>query len=261
MNEQSEHKNQEFITLEGSAAVKGALLGGMRRIERILLSRRKKPNRSHTWLLAEAERRGVVVERVEAEDIDQRADGRTHGGLIAEAGVRRYSQLEEMAVSDESEPARMIVMLDGIEDPYNLGFAIRTLYAAGIDGVVLRSRSWGEGESTILRSSAGTYDLMPIAQVESAEEGARVCRRAGMTVAATAHGRNSCSLYDADLARPLFLLIGGERRGITRSFLESADLIVHIPYGREFDGSLGAASASAVIGFEAMRQRAPLRSE
>ena len=258
MSREESKQREEIILLEGSAAIRGALLGGVRTIDRILLSRMKKPNRFHTWLLAEAGRREVTVERVEPEEIDERASGRTHGGLLAEAGLRRHDPLSVIASSDPDTPPRLVVMLDGIEDPYNLGFAVRTLWAAGIDGVVLRNRSWGGAEGTILRSSAGAYDLMPIAQVESAEEGAQTCRRAGMLVAATAHGQKSRSLYEADLARPLFLLIGGERRGITRSFLEEADLVIHIPYGREFDGSLGAASAAAVIGFEAMRQRGPL---
>lgn len=238
------------ITIEGRPAVRAALLGGVREIEEILLARTK-VDRFTTWLRAEARRRGVALRDVPAEEIAAAAQGSTHGGILALTGERRT-----LAPSDLDLPEnRLVVMLDGIEDPYNLGFAIRTLWAAGIDAVVLRERRWGAAEGTILRSSAGAYDLMPIALVDRPESAATHFRRAGLQVAATARNRESVSLYEADLRGPTFLLIGGERRGVTRAFLDASDLILHIPYGREFDGSLGAASAAAVIGFEAMRQR------
>ena len=238
------------IVLEGRAAVRGALLGEVRQIEEILIAR-EKVDRFTTWLQAEAERRAVPLRRVESSEIDRQGPSRSHGGIIAVAGERRYLPADQLPEREN----RLVVMLDGIEDPYNLGFAVRTLWAAGVDGLVLRNRTWGPAEGTILRSSAGTFDLMPIATVDRPEDAAAVFRRTGMRIAATARDRSSISLYEADLRGPTFLLIGGERRGVTRAFLDRSDLVIHIPYGREFDGSLGAASAAAVIGFEAMRQR------
>jgi len=243
-------KKGSGIVLEGRAAVRGALLGEVRQIEEILMTR-EKVDRFTTWLQAEAERRDVPLRRVESSEIDRQAPSRSHGGIIAVAGERRYLPADQLPEGEN----RLVVMLDGIEDPYNLGFAVRTLWAAGVDGVVLRNRTWGPAEGTILRSSAGTFDLMPIATVDRPEDAAAVFRRTGMRIAATARDRSSISLYEADLRGPTFLLVGGERRGVTRAFLDRSDLVIHIPYGREFDGSLGAASAAAVIGFEAMRQR------
>ena len=242
------------ILLEGAAAVRGALHGESRSIVEILLSRKKKPNRFITWLTAEAGRRNLPLRTVEPEEIEKMGASGGHGGVVALVGKRSFTALNELLTADTEKPP-LVVMLDGIEDPYNLGFAIRTLYAAGVSGVVLRERDWGSAEGTILRSSAGAFDLMPIACTPNAEEAARLFRSSGLTIAATDYGRGSRSLYKVDLTLPLFLLIGGERRGITRSFLDNADLIVHIPYGRDFRGSLTAASAAAVIGFEAMRQR------
>lgn len=243
-------ENRGEIVLEGRAAVRGALLGDVRTIDRILLVRNR-VDRFTTWLQAEAARRGVALRTVDSEEIDLVAPSRSHGGIIAIAGERRYLPPDQLPEREN----RLVVMLDGIEDPYNLGFALRTLWAAGVDGVVLRNRTWGPAEGTILRSSAGTFDLMPIATVDRPEDAAALFRRTGMRIAATARDRSSISLYDADLRGSTFLLIGGERRGVTRAFLDRSDLVIHIPYGREFDGSLGAASAAAVIGFEAMRQR------
>jgi 23S rRNA (guanosine2251-2'-O)-methyltransferase len=93
-----------------------------------------------------------------------------------------------------------------------------------------------------------------MAVAETAVAAADFFRKRGLVVACTAV-TNSQSIYEADLTVPLFLLIGGEKRGITRSFLEQADLRLQIPYGRQFNRSLGAAASAAILGFEIMRQR------
>jgi 23S rRNA (guanosine2251-2'-O)-methyltransferase len=148
-------------------------------------------------------------------------------------------------------------MLDGIEDPFNFGQAIRALYAAGADGLVVRPRNWLSAAGIVARASAGTAELMPTAVAETSLDAATFFRQHGLTIACTSD-KGATSLYDADLTGPLFLLIGGERRGITRSFLDQADLKVQIPYGRSFSFSLGAAAATAVISFEAARQRSQI---
>jgi len=96
---------------------------------------------------------------------------------------------------------------------------------------------------------------MPTAVAETALDAATHFRARGLTIACTAQ-QGAISIYEADLSGPLFLVIGGERRGITRSFLEQADLLLAIPYGRAFEQSLGTTAAAAVLAFEIMRQRA-----
>jgi len=145
-------------------------------------------------------------------------------------------------------------MLDGIEDPYNFGYAVRSLYAAGADGLVVRRREWGESEATVVKASAGASELLPIAEVDSVESAADLFKENGLAVACTAK-RDATPIYDADLSGPLFLLIGGERRGITREFLSRADLVLEIPYRRRFSLSLGTVAAVSVLAFEVMRQR------
>ena len=89
---------------------------------------------------------------------------------------------------------------------------------------------------------------------ETALDAALYFRQAGLRIACTAR-KSAVSIYEADLTQPMFLLIGGEKRGITRSFLDQADVRLQIPYGRAFDHSLGAAASTAVIAFEMLRQR------
>jgi tRNA G18 (ribose-2'-O)-methylase SpoU len=97
---------------------------------------------------------------------------------------------------------------------------------------------------------------MPTAVFETALEAAEFFRGCGLQIACTAR-ESAVSLYEADLTQPMFLLIGGEKRGITRSFLDQADVKLKIPYGRSFAQSLGAAASTAVIAFEMFRQRQP----
>ncbi|MDX6479461.1 MAG: rRNA (guanosine2251-2-O)-methyltransferase [Gaiellaceae bacterium] len=237
-----------LIVLEGAVSVGAALEGGRRPVERILI-------RADKWeksgkLRALARRTETRVERATAEQIDVVATGRTHGGILAEVGPLRHASASDLARGDRP----FVAMLDGIEDPYNFGYAIRSLYAAGADGLVVRPRDWGESEATVVKASAGAFDLLPIAEVENAEAAADLFAERGLAVACTAK-RDATPIYDADLSGPLFLLVGGERRGITREFLSRADLVLEIPYRRRFSLSLGTVAAVSVLAFEVMRQR------
>lgn len=250
-----QESGEERLFIEGSRAVGGAIEAGVRRIDRILLDRRSS-SRGATRLALEAERRAIPVERIDREQIDRLVGSEGHGGIAAEVSPRRYRPIADIAEELRGQRSPLVVMLDGIEDPYNLGFAIRSLWASGVDAIVLRDRQWGRAEGTILRSSAGAFDVGTIGLVERAEDGAEIFARSGFRVAATDRSRGSRSIFEIDLAAaPTFLLVGGERRGVTRSFIERCDLVLEVPYGRPFDGSLPAASAATVIGFEAMRQR------
>jgi 23S rRNA (guanosine2251-2'-O)-methyltransferase len=237
-----------LIVLEGAVSVGAALEGGRRPVERILI-------RADKWeksgkLRALARRTETRVERATSEQIDAVATGRTHGGILAEVGPLRHASASDLARGDRP----FVAMLDGIEDPYNFGYAIRSLYAAGADGLVVRPRDWGESEATVVKASAGAFDLLPIAEVENAEAAADLFAERGLAVACTAK-RDATPIYDADLSGPLFLLVGGERRGITRELLSRADLVLEIPYRRRFSLSLGTVAAVSVLAFEVMRQR------
>jgi len=204
-------------------------------------------------LRASAAEHGVPIRSVSAAEVAALATGRSHGGTVALAGVRRYLDLEQLLDLLDGQP--FLVMLDGLEDPFNLGQAIRSLFAAGVDGLVVRERSWESAAGTVARASAGASEVMPTATVAGPQQAADACRRHGLQVACAASRPDAVPLHDADLTQATFLLIGGERRGITRSFVDGADLRLRIPYGRRGAHALGAAAAAAVIAFEALRQR------
>jgi 23S rRNA (guanosine2251-2'-O)-methyltransferase len=238
------------MVVEGHVSIEAVLEGGVRPVDRVWAVR--PGDRRLRRLRALARERGVTIDQVDASAIDEVASGRTHGGAIALVGPRREASVDELI--GEVGEGSLIVMLDGIEDPFNHGQAVRALYAAGVDGLVGR-RSWETVVATITRASAGTTELMPTARVGSVDEAATAFRRAGYRIACAVTSADAVDLTAADLTGSLFVLIGGERRGVTRSFVDKADLRVRIGYGRQRAPELGAATAAAIIGFEALRQR------
>ncbi|MFN2417416.1 MAG: TrmH family RNA methyltransferase [Candidatus Limnocylindria bacterium] len=242
--------NQWPMVVEGHVSVEAVLEGDVRPVRRIWATR--PGDRRFGRLRALARERGVVIDQVGAEAIDELASGRSHGGVIGLVGPRRPLSVGTLLA--EVGEGSIIVMLDGIEDPFNFGQAVRALYAAGIDGLVVR-RSWETAIATVTRASAGASELMPTAVTASAEEAGAACRRLGMRVACAVAADDAVELGETDLSGGMFVLIGGERRGVTRSFVEQADLRIRIGYGRERAPELGAATSAAIIGFEALRQR------
>jgi 23S rRNA (guanosine2251-2'-O)-methyltransferase len=242
----------EQAVLEGAVSIQAVMDASSREIEIIYVqSGRRHRSRVVPRLLRRARGTGIPVEYIGATEIETLTDGQTHGGIVALVGPRKYVHLEDLLAENDNP---FVVMLDGIEDPFNFGAAIRALYAAGADGLVVRPRNWMSAAGVVARSSAGASELIPTAIAQTALKAADFFRARGLTVAC-AMKEDATSLYDANLAVPLFLVVGGEKRGITRSFVDQADMRLQIPYLRDFRRSLGAASAVAVLAFEVMRQK------
>jgi len=239
-------------TLEGFLSILAAIEAQSRPIEQVLIHDKKRYDKRLAYLRHTAERADITVDYVPQERIDTLTDGNTHGGVVAIVGERRFVQLADLIPTDK---VAFIAMLDGIEDPFNFGYAIRALYAAGVDGVVVRPRNWTTAASVVGRSSAGAAERIPMAITDTALEAAEFYRQHNLTIATTAKSDESHSLFQSDLSQALFILIGGERRGVTRSFMDQADILLEIPYGRDFDQSLGTVSAVSTIAFEVLRQR------
>lgn len=243
---------QPTTILEGAKAVGAALECDSRAIEEIFVAKnRLTAETARLEKLAQAKNvrltwaeKGVMAEML--------VTGRTHGNVLAVVGPRRMVDKAQL-VSGRATPP-FVVMLDGVEDPYNLAQAMRALYPAGATGLVIRSRSWLSATAILGRASGGASERLPMAEVDSVAEAIDFFKGQGLTIAITAQD-HSLSLYQADLTQPLFLLIGGEKRGLSRPLRAKADLLLNIPYGRPFESSLGTAGATAILAFEVMRQR------
>ncbi len=237
-----------MIHVAGPIAVEAVLQGGVRRVERVLVG----PNRRKgvDTLLAACRGRGILVEEV-TDGALAALDPRP-GGIIAEVGERSFLEPDALW----NDPLPFVAHLDGVEDPFNFGQAVRTLYAAGCDGTLLPERNWMTATATVTRSSAGASEFMPMA-IQSAGDAVESAAGRGVAVIATSD-RADQDIHDVDLSGPLLVLFGGEKRGVTRSLLSQVET-VRIPYGRRFPRSLGTVAATSVVAFEVMRQRNPAR--
>ncbi len=240
----------EETWLEGAISVEATITAVSRPIHNIYIQKGKS-NTAVRRVRTAAKHANITVNTVDKAFINKKAGGRSHGGVLAQVGGRRFQTMAQLI---DGKPSPFIVMLDGVEDPFNFGQAVRAFYAAGADGLILRPRNWMSAAGVVARASAGASELMPTAVAETAEEAASFYRQHNLTIACTSE-KSAVSLYDSDLTISLFLLVGGEKRGITRSFMDQADLRLQIPYARPFDYSLGTAVSASVLAFELMRQR------
>ena len=251
--QKEEEKFGHSDILEGMTSI-SALLNSQgendRSIQKIWIDQAKKRSKAAEigFLTAKSHELGFLVEFVSAEQIEAHTIGNTHGGIIAFCTARALPPL----CADLIQPNSFYVYMDGIEDPYNFGNAIRSLYAAGVAGVVVPPRNWMSAAGVVARSSAGASELIPIYTADP-EDAVDLFRTAGYQILC-AGIRDSVSLFDETFRFPVLLVIGGEKRGISRKLLDKADQIVRIDYGRSFRGSLSAASAATVMAFELFRQ-------
>ncbi len=142
------------------------------------------------------------------------------------------------------------MLLDGIEDPFNFGYVLRTLYTAGVDGVFLPERNFLSAASTVIRSSAGTSELLNIASYNDVDELFAFLKENGIFIVATAKTNESTDIFAASFKRPLCVVIGGEKRGINKTVSKYADKTVSIVYPRDTGISLSASSAAAIIAYQ-----------
>ena len=233
-----------------SALIKGIEhIGNNRRIEKILFDESKKRSkcRELSFLNAKSKELGFDIELVSSDVIEELTIGNTHGGIIAICSSRTLPALTEDFILSNG----VYFILEGVEDPYNFGYAIRSLFAAGIDGVILGERNWMGAAGVVARSSAGTSELMNM-YVSDPMKAIEMFKNKGYTVIC-AGIRDSESIFDTDLSKPLLVILGGEKRGISRNLLDMAHKNVRIDYGSEFGGSLSTSAAAAVFGFEILR--------
>ena len=216
-----------------------------RRIEKILIDKQKLTSKAKEigYLRKMSELFGFEIEFADEETINSYTVGASHGGIIAFCGEKSYKKVSSDNIVDNG----FYVMIEGIEDPYNFGYALRSIYASGADGIILSERNWLSASGVVCRSSAGASERLDI--YIATEDFIEIFKDKGYKIVC-ADIKNSVSVYDADLKKPILLIVGGEKRGISSAILKKADQIVRIDYGRRFDAALSAASASTILAFE-----------
>lgn len=245
----------DSLIFEGMTSLRAVLRSNSREIKRVRFDREKtkKKARELDFIKQMSRERGFELILCERELIDSVATGTSHGGVIFECGDRALPDISYLPSAPPSDGIDgFYVMLDGIEDPYNFGYALRSIYAAGAAGAVLSPRNWMSAAGVVCRASAGASELLPM-YVAEPEEAASFLKSIGYTIVC-AGIRDSVSVYDCRLTTPLLLIVGGEKRGISSGLLSLADCVVRLDYGRRFSGSLSTASAASILAYEVMRR-------
>lgn len=219
------------------------------RASALRVSRRDDPRLKEVLRLAAAQ--GVSVERADAGELDRLANGAAHQGVVADLG-----QAENLVVADLVRAAAgppLLVVLDGIEDPQNLGAILRVADAAGVDGIVRQARHAAPLGGTAAKASAGAVAHARVATVVNVARALEELKALDVwTVGLASDAPQTC--YEVDLSLPTAVVLGAEGAGLRRLVRERCDLLAAIPM-RGHVGSLNVAAAAAVVLFEAVRQR------
>lgn len=202
--------------------------------------------------IALARQAGVTVERTDAASLDRAAKGGVHQGVAAEVEAPRDYAIDELVSAAAPQPA-LLVVLDGVEDPHNVGAILRSIDASGGHGIVRQARHAAALDGIVAKASAGAVATVPIATVVNIARALEELKEAGVwTVGLASEGPD---LYDQiDLTLPTAIVLGAEGTGLRRLVRERCDRLAAIPMNGRVE-SLNVSVAAGVMLFEAARQR------
>src|ERR1043166_3329745 len=238
--------------LTGIHAVREALEAA-RPMEHVFVAKGRQDTRAEE-IVQLARRNGIPVRFEERGQLDRIAGTRDHQGVVAIAATRAASTLEEILANANKEKGKpgLIVLLDGVEDPHNLGAIIRTSLAAGAHGVVIPERRAAGLTDTVARASAGAIAHLPVAKVTNLARTMEGLKEAGYWLAGLDE-RADKTYTQADYASPMGIVMGGEA-GMHELTRKRCDFVVSLPTSGPVK-SLNVSVAAGVVLFEAVRQR------
>ncbi len=222
-----------------------------RAIDKVLIQ--KDAEGSAKKIASLARERKLVLQYVDKVALDKISPGRPHQGVAAFAAAHEYTELDMVlkAAADKGEDP-LLVLLDGIEDPHNLGAILRSADGAGAHGVVIPARRAVGLTEVVAKASAGAIEYVPVVKVGNLAQCIDELKIKGLWVAAV--DMDGTAYSSANLKGPLALVIGAEGSGVSKLVREKCDLAVSIPMkGRV--SSLNASNAAAIVLYEAARQR------
>lgn len=235
--------------VEGILSAKSVIEAKKRDVYKLLISQKKR-SRNLSYLIRIAKEAKIEIEFCNDDVIEKISDTTTHGGVLALVSERRYDTLEDML----SHQKPFIAVLEGIEDPFNFGYCLRSLYAAGCHGVLVPSRNWSEVSHVVTKSSAGASEFINMFATDDLEESIKFLQKEGLKMY-SANRKDATSLYDTQFSDSLILAIGGEKRGLSKKIAALADQNIYIPYANDFRNAINGSSATAIVSFEIFRQR------
>jgi 23S rRNA (guanosine2251-2'-O)-methyltransferase len=227
-----------------------------RQINRIWVLPKLRHHPAFFTLIAQAKANGTVIDEVDAQRLGYLANGGNHQGIVAQVAPHDYLELEELIERAKAASDRpVIVVLDGITDPQNLGSIVRSAEALGVQGVVIPQRRAVGITSTVLKVAAGALEHLPIARVVNLSRAMEQLKEAGFWIYGTT-AEAECAIYNVDFTarRPIAIAIGSEGEGLSLLTQKGCDHLVSIPLTGKTP-SLNAANAAAMCLYEISRQR------
>jgi 23S rRNA (guanosine2251-2'-O)-methyltransferase len=241
--------------LTGIHAVREALEAG-RAFDRIVIAKGRQDSRVEEIVQA-ARARNISVRFEDRGQLDRLADSKDHQGIVALVAARAAGTLDEILAAANAGTGRgekgLIVLLDGVEDPHNLGAVIRTALAAGAHGVVIPERRAAGLTDTVARASAGALAHLAVARVTNLVRTMEELKEAGYWLVGLDE-RGDKNYTDVDYTSPVGIVLGGEGKGLHELTRKRCDFVVSLPTTGPVK-SLNVSVAAGVVLFEALRQR------
>ena len=238
--------------IEGRNSVIELLESG-RDINRILVAKGEKHGSIHK-IIAMAKERKILINEIERNKLNQMAQTPNHQGVIALVPPFNYCEVEDiLEVAKQKNEKPFLLLLDGIEDPHNLGSIIRTAETAGVHGIIIPKRRAASVNSTVNKVSAGAVSYMKIARVNNLNETIRYLKEQDIWICGT-DADTKIEYTKQDYKMPIAIVIGSEGFGMSRLVKENCDFLVKIPMKGKIT-SLNASVSAGIIMYEAVKQR------
>lgn len=241
----------EELTIEGRNAVMEAYRAG-KTIDKVFVLDGCQDGPVRT-IVREAKKHDSIINFVTKERLDQMSETGKHQGVIAYAAAYEYAEVEDiLKLAEEKGEPPFIFLLDGIEDPHNLGAIIRTANQAGAHGVIIPKRRAVGLTATVAKTSAGALNYTPVAKVTNLAATIEELKEKGLWFVCA--DMSGTVMYDLNLKGPIGLVIGSEGDGVGKLVKEKCDMVASIPMKGDID-SLNASVAAGVLAYEIVRQR------
>ncbi len=241
----------ENTLIIGRNCVKEAIISN-KNIEYILISNGELSGSIHQ-IIARAKESKIVIKKVDRKKLDTLSEGKTHQGIIAVTSPVTYSDISDILETAENKNENPIILiLDGIEDPHNLGAIIRSAECMGVHGIVLPKRRCAAVGFTVQKTSAGATEHINIVKVNNIATTIDHLKELGFWIYCADAKGDTC--FKQDFSGKIAIIIGSEGNGASRLSKEKSDFLIKIPMFGKIN-SLNASVAAGIITYEVMRQR------
>ncbi len=225
-----------------------------RPIRRLLVADQRKTDRDVKEILRLARSSGIELRMTSRDALNREAPQTTHQGVIAFVSAREYAEFEDiLKIPAQKGQAPLFLILDGVEDPRNLGAILRSADATGVHGVIIPERRAAGLTDTVAKAAAGALEYVTVAKVVNIVNTIEALKKAGVWIVGAEAGGDTV-YWDADFIRPTALVLGGEDKGVRRLVREHCDYLVSLPLMGKIS-SLNVSVAAGALLFEVLRQR------